>query len=420
MGDDEIGRRGERPTDAAAAPGGAAQGGAAGASAAGGEAEPPRAHDPRSRPPRSRKSHRPFFIALLVGALLICLFLLIDAVRQHQHLGRPGKPPLGYLRKPLGGRQFRVSAWSLGDASSLELATAANAVDEIDFDWYTSQRDGSVAAHQEDLNLVAAARAHDLNIFATVTAAGGGSGGYDKSAAAAILASPDSRRQHIANLVALVVDKGYDGIDLDWEGLKASDRDRFATFVAELAAALHAKHRFLSIAVFPKTSEPGRWDNPIAEDYARIGAAVDEFKIMTYNYSGSWSAPGPQAPAAWLNAVLTFAESTVAPAKISMGVPFYGYDWHNGSTSTFLESNAVTAAATYNLEVARERRSNEAQLTFTDSGGVSHVAIYQDPAAISTKLRSLADKHPHIAGIAIWVMGQEDPSFWTVIEEKLR
>jgi spore germination protein len=417
---DEIGRRGEGRAGAGAAPEGAAGAGAAADGAADGEAGPPSADSPRSRPPRHRKSHRAFFITLLVGVVLIAMFLFIDSVLQHKHLGRPGKPPLGYLRKPLGGRQFRVSAWSLGDANSLDLATAANAVDEIDFDWYTSQRDGSVSAHQENLNLVAAARDHDLNIFATVTAAGGGSGGYDKSAAAAILATPDSRRQHIANLVALVIDKGYDGIDLDWEGLKASDRDRFAAFVGELAAALHTKHRFLSIAVYPKTSEPGRWDTQISEDYARIGAAVDEFKIMTYNYSGSWGAPGPQAPAAWLNAVLTFAESVVPPARISMGVPFYGYDWHGGTTSTFLPRNAVTAAATYGLEVAREPSSNEAKLTFTDSSGVGHVAIYQDAAAISTKLRLLADKHPHIAGIAIWVMSQEDPGFWTVIAQRLR
>jgi spore germination protein YaaH len=369
---------------------------------------------------RQQKRHRAFIIALLIGVVLIAVFLLIDAVRQHPHLGRPGKPPLGYLRKPLGGRTFRVSAWTLGDTHSLQVATAANAVDEIDFDWYQSRRDGSVAAHNENLDLVAAARDHNLNIFATVTNFADGKAGFDQSAAAAILASPDSRRLHIDNLVALVMDKGYDGIDLDWEGLKASDRELFATFVTELAAALHAKHRFLSIAVFPKTSEPGPWDNQISQDYARLGAAVDEFKIMTYNYSGSWSAPGPQAPAAWINAVLTFAESKVPPAKISMGVPFYGYDWHSGSTSTFLARDAVAAAAKYNLEVAREPASNEAKLSFTDTGGVSHVAIYQDAAAISTKVRLLADKHPHIAGIAIWVMSQEDPRFWTVIEQKLR
>ena len=47
-----------------------------------------------------------------------------------------------------------MTAWTLGDAASLEAATAANAVDEVDFDWYHTQADGSVTAEDEDPDLV--------------------------------------------------------------------------------------------------------------------------------------------------------------------------------------------------------------------------------------------------------------------------
>ena len=358
-------------------------------------------------------------LLLLAGVLVLLVVLLFTVGPFATHLGRPGKPPIGYLRQPLGGRRYRVSAWTLGSAASLEAAANAQALDEVDFDRYHAQANGSVTADKENLDLVAAARAHDLNIFATVTNTASAGAAFSHGTAAAILASPALRSHLIDNLVTLVEDKGYDGIDLDWEALKAGDRARFSSFVAELAAALHAKHRFLSIAVTPKTGEPGQWDAQIAEDWVRLGRAVDEFKIMTYGYSGSWSAPGPQTPLAWLDRVLSFAEKTVPARKISMGVPFYGFDWHGGAVDVVSAHAGAALAARDRLTVGRDPASGEATLHFAEQG-VTHEVFFQDQAAIAAKLAELRRRHPRVAGIGIWVMGEEAAGFWPLIERSLR
>jgi spore germination protein len=358
-------------------------------------------------------------LLLLAGALALVVVLLFTVGPFATHLGRPGKPPLGYLREPLGGRRYRVSAWTLGSVASLEAATAAGAVDEVDFDWYHAQADGAVTADNENLDLVAAARESGLNIFATVTNTKDAGGSFSRPVAAAILASPELRRRLVDNLVTLVEDKGYDGVDLDWEALKAADRERFSALVEELAAALHAKHRFLSIAVTPKTSEPGQWDNQIFADWTRIGRAVDEFKIMTYSYSGSWGDPGPQAPLAWMDRVLSFAESKVAARKIAMGVPFFGFDWHGGAVSTVSAGRGAALAARYRVASGRDAGSREATLSFTDQG-VTHSVYFQDQTAVAAKLAALRARHPRIAGISIWVMSQEAAGFWPLITRKLR
>ena len=365
-----------------------------------------------------RRRRRAALAAFAAALAAIALFFVLD--REGTKLERPGKPPLGYLREPLGERTYRVTAWSLGDGDSLVSATGAEAVDEVDFDWYQSQEDGSVASRHENLDLVAAARNSGLNIFATVTNQPAGKLGFSRDIAAAIMASPESRRRHIENLVALAREKGFDGIDLDWEALKAEDRQPFATFVEELGAALHAEGRFLSIAVFPKTQKRGRWDTQRAMDYERLGAAVDEFKVMAYNFSGPWSDPGPQAPLAWADEVLSFAESQVPAGKIYLGIPFYGYDWHAGKATAVRSAGASEAAAQYAVKVGRDAASGEATLRYADGEGVAHVVYYQDEKAIAAKLDQLHRKHPRIAGIAIWVMGQEDPAFWDLIARRLR
>lgn len=367
----------------------------------------------RSAPTDARYRRRRW-VALAVFALAV----LLAAALIRSACG--GEPPFtGKLSKPGGGRAWRVTAWNLGNAASIETAATAGAIDEVDFVWYLSQADGSLATEKEDLDLVRTTRRRGVQAFATVVNREPG-GDFDADIAAAVLASGESRRRHIDKLVRLVVDKGFDGLDLDWELVKPDDRDRFSEFVEELAGALHEKSRLLSIAVFPKDSEPGRWDTQKAADYKRLGAAVDEFKIMTYSYSGGWGDPGPQTPLAWAHKVLAFAQSQVPTEKILMGIPFYGFDWHGETTTAVHWEDADAKRREVDAPILRHDGSGEAAYTYTDDAGVMHTVWFQDREAVTAKTDFLARKHADLAGIAIWQMYGEDPRFWDVIRKGLR
>src|SRR5690606_28392196 len=129
---------------------------------------------------------------------------------------------------------------------------------------------------------------------------------------------------------------GVAGVDVDWEAVKAVRRDEFSAFVEQLARRLHRDGRLIAVDVYPKVSEPGGWDGPRAQDWARLGRAVDQFRVMTYNYSGSWSGPGPLAPPDWMDRVLRFAESRVPADRVVMGIGFYGREWHADGTTADL------------------------------------------------------------------------------------
>ena len=91
-----------------------------------------------------------------------------------------------------------------------------------------------------------------------------------------------------------------------WTGRpsRGRDRDEFSAFVEELARRLHDDGRLIAVDVYPKTTEPGGWDGPRAQDWKRLGRAVDQFRVMTYNFSGSWSGPGPLSPPEWMDRVI--------------------------------------------------------------------------------------------------------------------
>ena len=107
-----------------------------------------------------------------------------------------------------------------------------------------------------------------------------------------ILHNPQLRARHVAAIVALVLRQGYAGIDIDYEDLLASDRSAFTAFITQLADALHAKGRVLSVDLFAKPTNRGYDQRNLAQDYQAIGQVADQVRLMGYDYHWAGSGPG--------------------------------------------------------------------------------------------------------------------------------
>jgi chitinase len=162
-----------------------------------------------------------------------------------------------------------------------------------------------------------------------------------------------NRAVFINNLTNFMAAYGYDGIDLDWEPLPASDFNQFTNFVVALRAALNRfpSAKLLTVAA-GAYSEFG--DPPAAEYvmYAALQNQFDQINIMTYDLSGPY--PGWVT---WFNSpiydggyrfastgglvpsvegsVSGFVGNGVAASKLAIGIAFYGAVWSGGAgTST--------------------------------------------------------------------------------------
>jgi spore germination protein len=366
------------------------------------DADRPADSIPRRRARRRRRRRLPvLFVIVLAGVLAVVVaFALASALDDD----RPHGP-------------YLIGAWTFGDRDSLEAAVKAGAIDELSADWLQSRADGSVAAPRLDTGFIAQAERDDCRVFVTLTDYDETLNTFDPAIARAILASPQARKQHAAAVVAWV--RAYDvaGVDVDWEAVKGSMRDEYSAFVEELARRLHAAGRLIAVDVYPKTTEPGGWDGPRAQDWARLGRAVDQFRVMTYNYSGSWSGPGPLSPPDWMDRVLSFAETQVAPRRIVMGLGFYGREWHGSTTTDLLWDDVAAVRAGLSPRETRTA-SRELYLSYRRDGA-THEAFFPDAVAIRAKLAMMLSRHPHIRGVYAWQMGQEDPRAWRELARAL-
>ncbi len=311
-------------------------------------------------------------------------------------------------------RAYQVTIWApyIGFLEQKTLTDNADRLSEVNFFWYELGANGEIRGSVQSEAGLNAAREAGLSVLPSIL-----NGDFDRERVAAIIHDPDRRAAHIAAIVQLVMENDFDGIDIDYESLFAEDRDAFTAFIQELAAALHAQNKLLSTTVHPKTGEGGAWGGPQAQDWAKLGAVSDEFKIMIYDYHHGASEAGPIAPPGWADQVLSYAESQVEPGKIFMGVPFYGYDWVGSKGESIEWRQAVKRAKMYNVRVQRDASSGEAWFTYDDG---RHTVYFNDAETLRGRLEMMLDKHPDIAGVSIWRLGGEDPMNWAALHEMLR
>lgn len=343
---------------------------------------------------------------LPVAASLVAMILALVGVQWQA--ARPPSPPTP--------RHFQVSAWvPYWDRARVRASFTAHAagLNEVNFFWYEVQSDGSLTAFPgaEDTALLALARVHNLRVLPTIM------NDFDGPRVAALLAGEESRATHVRTIVALVEHMDYDGLDVDYEALPAGARDDFTAFIEALAEALHTRGKLLSVTVHPKTDDQGTWDGPRAQDWPRLGAAVDEFKVMIGDYHWSTSPPGPISPLDWVDDVLTYAEQTVPPGKIWMGLPFYGYNWVEQKGKGLVWATADELIRQHHPTTHRDLSSGELYFSYA-TGEEQHTVYVPDAKAIALKVRRARQSHPEIAGIAIWRLGGESPEHWAAIQRE--
>jgi len=297
-----------------------------------------------------------------------------------------------------------IPTWGTGVAS---MQANAGAVQESNPVWYALNSDGSIALKSGAENATARAAMVGTQILPTIQNTVNSS--FNASVATAVIGTADARDAHASAIAQLVINKAWDGIDVDYERLPASQMANFSAFIATLGQKLHAAGKKLSVSVYPKTADSDNWSGPGGEDYSAIGAAADSVKIMAYDYHWDTSAPGAISPLDWLDKVAAYATSRIAPAKVMMGLPWYGYDWQGNSGIGVTYAQAMQRAQGNSATVSHDANG---EATFTYSG---HTVFFQDAAAYAKKIEQLKQRHPSIGGFAHWAAGQEDPQVWAVV-----
>ena len=199
----------------------------------------------------------------------------------------------------------------------------------------------------------------------------------------------DNRPVIINEIVSFVVDNSLDGVDVDleWEYVTSG----YSDFVIDLKSALSAKGKGMTAAL-PGTT---KFDNITDEALQTF----DFINIMAYDFTGPWNPTASGQHSSYNNSVesINFWKNTgVLGDKLTLGVPFYGYD--------FTDSSNVTSF-TYSDMVSMQNSYSE-----LDNVGLK---FYNGRSTIKSKVKLAGEQ---VSGIMIWELGQDSFTDYSLLK----
>lgn len=223
-------------------------------------------------------------------------------------------------------------------------------------------------------------------------------------------------------LLTLMGEKGYEGIDIDFEYILSEDRVAFADFVTKTRVLMNENGYTVSVALAPKTSS----DQPgllyAGKDYKLLGEAANSVLLMTYEWGYTYGPPMAVAPLPNVRRVVEYAVTEIPVKKIDLGIPNYGYDWplpyERGVTAarTIGNREAVEIAISYGAEIQYDETSEAPFFRYVDENGAEHEVWFEDVRSMLAKFNLI--KEFQLRGCGYWQLMKLFRANWLLLNDE--
>ncbi|HXW55693.1 MAG TPA: glycosyltransferase [Candidatus Cybelea sp.] len=226
----------------------------------------------------------------------------------------------------------------------------------------------------------------------------------------AMMRSPVASERLIETAVRYTQAQKQVGIVLDFENIPDDDQQDFTRFIEDLGKGLHGAGLKLMVAL-----PAADW----AYDYKSIGHYSDAIILMNYDQHWQSSPPGPIAAQDWFVRNIAAIRKLVPPEKLVMGIPNYAYDWpaqskknpHPVAQPTTFQQAIITADES-EADIDFDSDSLNPHYSYADENNEVHNVWFLDGLTAYNELR--ASERADVYGTALWRLGEEDPSIWSI------
>lgn len=207
-----------------------------------------------------------------------------------------------------------------------------------------------------------------------------------------LFASDAAMDKHIDEIIAMTLQGGYDGLEIDYERIWKDEKigQSFVHFTNKLYEKAAEHHLKLRIVLEPST--------PFSTAHFVDGP---EYVVMFYNLYGLHSGPGPKADRNFIEKAINNMKAL--PGEKSVALATGGCMWGSNGQKNFLtEMEAKTLAETNGAELHRDEESQCVFFTYKEKD-VSYQVWYADVHTLNYWI-SIA-KQQRMNNISLWRLG---------------
>ncbi len=227
-----------------------------------------------------------------------------------------------------------------------------------------------------------------------------------------VLNNPDIINTLQENIINTMKDKGYQGLNIDFEYVLPEDREAYNMFLENTVKRLHNEGFFVSTSLAPKLSAEQVGLLYEAHDYPAHGRLADFVVLMTYEWGWRGGQPRAISPINEIEKVLDYAVTVIPRDKILMGFQIYARDWQlpfqkGQEAATLSMQQAMNIAYEHLSEIKYDYVSQSPYFNYTDAEGNAHIVWFEDARSAQAKFDTV--KEYGLRGISYWGLGYEFP-----------
>jgi cellulose synthase/poly-beta-1,6-N-acetylglucosamine synthase-like glycosyltransferase/peptidoglycan/xylan/chitin deacetylase (PgdA/CDA1 family) len=228
---------------------------------------------------------------------------------------------------------------------------------------------------------------------------------WDGAGLAKVLGNPQLRGERIRQIIEVVRANKFDGVTIDFEEVPTEAHKDLQSFLREMGAAFKPLSLSLALAV---PYDDNDWD------YKAYASIADYLILMAYDQHWAQGQAGSIAAQDWFETTLDKRMAELDPAHTIVAIGNYGYDWVKGQTATDLTfADAMRAAGESQAAIEFDPDSNNPHFSYVEDDGKTHNVWFLDAVTAYNQVHAANIYRP--AGYALWRLGSEDPSIWSIL-----
>lgn len=246
---------------------------------------------------------------------------------------------------------------------------------------------------------------------------------FSSDLVSAFLANVEVQERQLTNIVNTMRQKGYEGLNIDFEYVYPRDRENYNSFLRRAAERMRANGFSISTALAPKVRAEQIGLLYEAHDYPVHGQLTDFVVLMTYEWGWAGGPPWAIAPINEVRRVLDYAVSVIPRNKILMGIPLYGRDWRipfvSGTiAATVTYQEAIRRAQQYGVSIQYNNIYQSPFYRYWDQSGQQHEVWFEDARSYQAKYDTI--KEYGLRGASYWALNLESTPNWPVLVHNFR
>ena len=238
-----------------------------------------------------------------------------------------------------------------------------------------------------------------------------------------VLNNPDIINTLLENIINTMKEKGYQGLNIDFEYVLPEDREAYNNFLESTVNRLHEEGFFVSTSLAPKISGDQVGLLYEAHDYPAHGRLADFVVLMTYEWGWRGGIPRAISPLNEIRRVLDYAVTVIPRDKILMGFQIYARDWklpfrEGDEAATISVQDAINLAYEHMAEIHYDYVSQSPYFHYTDAEGNVHEVWFEDARSAQAKFDTV--KEYGLRGISYWGLGYEFPQNFPLLADNFQ